>query len=604
MGSVGSSLNRNTGGTLLASSGLVAAPASGGGAHRASSAPGSVALGSGSTSVSFSEPCTVPPTYFLKPEASQWSETPDPCASFRQSPLATSTSTVVNPSGGSRGTPGKLHSYRPHPDAFLLGKLNLPTYRSDVFVSPLDTHQGLVTTASGQRLGSLHCHGTLYLDKGPKGVWDLFNNPFLQVHYQRLQDSHDELASSILEHAYDSALKQSLVPGIRREFPQLKGQGTEVVFLDFDPEHLQNLQSVLGSKPFGVAPEVKQTMVMFQKMPSHFQGARLEELPATLSEFKQAILGDITQDFQSVQTSLSAILNRPNPPSCVNISLTMERYLEYSNILYEIVPKYSEALQSASISDVANLEPALLAQLRDFEKGTGVERFNKVKHFIDPLLENSDSLNQCLQSYQALTKMAFERGIAVVVSAGNSNYHTATNIELDCKGLCNYLGQSPWVLVVGASDTNRTPQNFADDKLAAFSNPVAFPQERERPVALMAPGLLIPIDTQPTGRSGAATLLESPTKGFNNGTSLSAPFVAGLLCLMRQMNPQASVASLYRVLALSCENPEQLPYSLGGFGFLNPAKALAAIQPKPLVISGAYPAASAFSASSLAASGA
>ena len=174
----------------------------------------------------------------------------------------------------------------------------------------------------------------------------------------------------------------------------------------------------------------------------------------------------------------------------------------------------------------------------------------------DYLLSNGNSLGvrvvNCSFSTNALfdfndpvnvaTKMLTDAGINVVFSAGNNGpgQHTL-----------NPYAAAPWVVSVGATDTY--------GRLAGFSSRGAFADPFFHPT-LMAPGVDV-VSLRGSGVAnvtGAVGLLNADSTKLNqfelpnyttaNGTSFSAPQVAGAIALMLETNPNLTPAEIKDIL--------------------------------------------------------
>ncbi len=140
------------------------------------------------------------------------------------------------------------------------------------------------------------------------------------------------------------------------------------------------------------------------------------------------------------------------------------------------------------------------------------------------------------------TRMLTKAGISVVFSAGNTGPGQYT---------LNPYAAAPWVIGVGATDTQA--------RLASFSSRGVFASPQFRP-ALVAPGVDvvslrgtgIANVTGATGLIGADTRRLSSTELINyttaNGTSFSAPQVAGAIALMMEANPGLNPAQVKEIL--------------------------------------------------------
>ncbi|MCZ7534664.1 MAG: S8 family serine peptidase [Acidimicrobiia bacterium] len=150
---------------------------------------------------------------------------------------------------------------------------------------------------------------------------------------------------------------------------------------------------------------------------------------------------------------------------------------------------------------------------------------------------------------------AWASGIAVVGAAGNEG-----------DGVVTSPGSDPWIVTVGASDTNGTP-DVADDAVPEFSGREDF-RRYSKPdvvapgvsvISLRAPGSTI--DTEhPEGRIGDAYFRGS-------GTSMAAALVAGGLATLVQLHPEATPDDLKGALidgGVSIEDGSALAVSLDG----------------------------------------
>ncbi len=143
------------------------------------------------------------------------------------------------------------------------------------------------------------------------------------------------------------------------------------------------------------------------------------------------------------------------------------------------------------------------------------------------------------------TKMLTDAGVNVVFSAGNTGPGAQT---------LNPYAVAPWVVSVGATDTR--------GRLAGFSSRGDFASALFRPT-LVAPGVnIVSVRgsgiTNVTGAEGLAgadahrlSASEIPHYTTANGTSFSAPQVAGAIALMLEANPSLTPAEVREILQLT-----------------------------------------------------
>lgn len=140
---------------------------------------------------------------------------------------------------------------------------------------------------------------------------------------------------------------------------------------------------------------------------------------------------------------------------------------------------------------------------------------------------------------QSAIQFALDKGCILVASAGNSN---SSNL--------NYPAAFPGVISVASTDVN--------DLKSSFSNFGGW-------VKISAPG------------SSILSTLPGSSYGNQSGTSMASPMVAGLLGLMKSLNPTMPNADLINCLYSSADNINALNPSFTGFlgsGRINALKAM------------------------------
>lgn len=161
------------------------------------------------------------------------------------------------------------------------------------------------------------------------------------------------------------------------------------------------------------------------------------------------------------------------------------------------------------------------------------------------------------------TKMLTDRGVNVVVSAGNAG---AGN------GTMNPYALAPWVVSVGATDDK--------GKLADFSSRGRFGGRLAGPT-LVAPGVNIASLRSVVSQTGVLGLTplgtdlqrlnvsELPFYTTASGTSFSAPQVAGAIAMMLEANPNLSPAQVKEILqSTTTPLPRNYRHEVGA-GMLN-----------------------------------
>src|SRR5712671_1522735 len=172
------------------------------------------------------------------------------------------------------------------------------------------------------------------------------------------------------------------------------------------------------------------------------------------------------------------------------------------------------------------------------------------------------------------TKMLTDNGVNVVFSAGNTGPGT---------GSLNPYSVAPWVISTGATDDQ--------GRLAAFSSRGDFASPLFRPT-LVAPAVntvslrasTVAAVTTVDGLAANDKQLsptEVPYYTTGNGTSFSAPQVAGVIALMLEANPRLTPAQIRDILQRTATPlPPYYEYEVGA-GMLNaPAAVLEAVFPQ------------------------
>ena len=116
-------------------------------------------------------------------------------------------------------------------------------------------------------------------------------------------------------------------------------------------------------------------------------------------------------------------------------------------------------------------------------------------------------------AYQEVMQYALERGVIVIAAAGNSSKPASTTAPANIEG----------VIAVAALDQS--------GRLASFSNTVS-----DVAMGVAAPGVSI--------------LSTFPGNGYkvNSGTSMAAPFVAGIASIAKAINPEITCKDFYKTI--------------------------------------------------------
>ncbi|MCW1821243.1 type VII secretion-associated serine protease mycosin [Mycolicibacterium conceptionense] len=169
-------------------------------------------------------------------------------------------------------------------------------------------------------------------------------------------------------------------------------------------------------------------------------------------------------------------------------------------------------------------------------------------------------------------RYAYERNVVVVAAAGNFNSQSMCNAQnnmddpnqpLDTgwnsvSTIASPAWFSDYVLSVGAVTTSATPADFS---LHGPWLAVAAPGERVTSLDADGPGL----SNAQLGQQGLAPL---------NGTSFAAPFVSGVVALIRSRYPGLTAGEVMDLVERTARTPGNGPNQATGYGVVDPVAAL------------------------------
>jgi membrane-anchored mycosin MYCP len=170
-------------------------------------------------------------------------------------------------------------------------------------------------------------------------------------------------------------------------------------------------------------------------------------------------------------------------------------------------------------------------------------------------------------------RYAFERNVVVVAAAGNTNSQGLCSAQnevrdpnlplADAWGSVRTVASPAWfrdyVLTVGAVAPDGKPSDFS---LHGPWVSLAAPGEQLTSLSPNSPGLM--------------NAWQDPQHGLVavNGTSFAAPFVSGLVALVRARFPGMSAGEVMQRIKQTAQTPEAGPNAATGYGVIDPVAAL------------------------------
>jgi hypothetical protein len=181
--------------------------------------------------------------------------------------------------------------------------------------------------------------------------------------------------------------------------------------------------------------------------------------------------------------------------------------------------------------------------LHGYRKERFSDEMKKVADFVNECMNDpKGGFQQALGEYQKAVARLAEAGITPVVVAGNEQQAGPTASSSLEGGLPSwdsvspgsslvYQGRSPHVITVAATDSQGTPGDYADDRIGEFSSH-----------GYGAGGW------NPTVAAPGVNQKTAVKRNVTTGTSFSAPYLAGVIALMKQADPSLKTDEIIEIL--------------------------------------------------------
>ncbi|MGE0201317.1 MAG: S8 family serine peptidase [Candidatus Melainabacteria bacterium] len=410
-------------------------------------------------------------------------------------------------------------------------------------------------------LGHMDAQGNYQLNGGIQG--NIFIHDALKVNLPGAKGPFGQaLKTTERIRAYGS----SEIPLIRQQLTRAgwDGRGQKVAFIEGYGKtqdndwrrdiHTEAVMATVNDAHWGVAPSAQ--TVEYGFVPPQTETFGLSSLKTdSLLSLNESVITELTDNLLNPLSQQIYRIVAENDPSMkvVNISYGLNRSKLYEGVM-ELINKTDEVGNFR----YPEARRQMFAQVRE------EDRFQTVIDYIDRLIDSSPRFQQSMAQYHQVTQMAAQQGTVVVVTTGNEHNRFVTNPRLKPDTEFSFLCQSPYVISVAAVNTNGTPGNFQDDYPATFSS--------RGDGRYWFPTIAAPGDEVWIGRDFPGGFGEN---GVLAGTSFAAPYVSGVIALMRQKNPMLTFDQIRHTLQQAAVLPARTTPTELGAGVLNPLQALA-----------------------------
>jgi len=311
--------------------------------------------------------------------------------------------------------------------------------------------------------------------------------------------------------------------------------------------HTRAVIGTINDPVYGYAPQAKGDALAFREFEFGFEDSYASMLEQ-LEQYYVDIIGNVES---RIKQSMDDV---PYGLRVVNIS--------YGLGIMEPIVAIGEELGATDNQNewvYPNLRQYIYGQKERL--GSQREAIQKLADQLTPYIKNSPAIKKAMDSYAETCKAATEKGLVVVVAAGNEHDDIPTGVKLPAGSEHNFLAQNEHVVSVAAANNNMTPGYLADDWPAHFSS--------------RGDNTSVNPTVAATGENTflAHYYYTTMPDGAFDGTSFAAPHVAATVALMFQMNPNLKFSEVKDILK---DSAQKVPYQVSevGAGILNPVAAV------------------------------
>jgi subtilisin family serine protease len=398
------------------------------------------------------------------------------------------------------------------------------------------------------------------------------------------------------------AAADNLLPLVRQTLTRqgIDGRGVTVIMADnisaqtgrplqgTDGNHARLVQNIINGPADGFAPGTRVAAIPFDLTMVDGVSANQSVLNAqdSVPGFQRFIEQGVSGVYQGQANLLQQVLAINNPTArVINFSNGSSRVFIYYKLVQQLLTRRDGSTPVPGEFD-DNSRPFGLApesayaypQFRRAVLGnnpgrvTLLQAMQRIVPFVDNILDNSPTIRQAKAGWTQTLQLAEQRGLNVVVAAGNQNMDLPSGLRVRPDAFLNLTADNPFVISVAASDTMGTPgttnASFLDDTIRDYSSRGS---GRLNPTLAAPGGQLISNPTALGLVNDPAYPLGLPT--VFDGTSAATPVVSGTIAMMLQVNPRLSNAQIRSILLASAVNTTASNEEEGA-GMLNPFQAV------------------------------
>jgi len=363
------------------------------------------------------------------------------------------------------------------------------------------------------------------------------------------------------------------IPRIRHELEKngidpkkTNGITIGIIDQDFDDEdgHGRDVRNVISDKDYGLIPSSTPTTFERPEWPN----PKLRDYADKKNGLNDFIADNGISGLETTTKHLKDVISKSDPSMrVINMSFGSDNIGLSKDVMSAFVNDPEGTKQF--LTELVGAEKAqqfIDSKDKDFDnKELNTEIMQKIVDRVDKVVADDPRIAKAKEEYRETTKAAAEKGITLVVAAGNSEddlkeIPNLNEVKTAPGDGFNWLAQSDHVISVGATDNNESSSNYADDTVAGFSS---HGDGKYNPT-VVAHGKNVDVTRTSSNDSG------------ESGTSIAAPQVTATIALMLAQNKNMSFQQVKETLQSNTTVIANTPKEAQGAGIVQPVKAIEA----------------------------